>query len=54
MILWLTACAPTQTDGRAICEGIDRAALADAILEDGGKKSQKEALFVLDQLKAAC
>ena len=43
-----------QTDGRAICEGIDRAALADAVLEDGGKKSQKEALFVLDQLKAAC
>ena len=38
----------------AICEGIDRSALANAVLEDGGKKSQSEALFVLDQLEAAC
>lgn len=52
--MWLTACANTASDGRAICDSIDRGALADAVLEDGGKKSQSEALFVLDQLKAAC
>lgn len=50
----LTGCENIASDGSAICDSIDRRALADAVLEDGGKKSQSEVLFVLDQLKAAC
>ena len=51
--MWLTGCGNTRNDS-AICDSVDRAALADAALADGGPVAQREALYVLDQLKAAC
>lgn len=51
-MMLLTGCVNTGND-RVLC-GIDRAALAGAVLDDGGEKSQREVLFVLDQIKSVC
>lgn len=53
MMMWLTGCGVTVSDS-AICDGIDRRALAQAAMVDAGPVSAREVLYVLDQLKAAC
>lgn len=52
ILLWLTGCA--NTSDSAICDSVDRAALAAAVLTDAGPVASKEALYVLDQLRAGC
>ena len=51
-VMWLTGCA--NTSDSAICDSVDRSALAAAVLTDAGPVASKEALYVLDQLKAGC
>lgn len=53
VLMWLTGCGVTQSNA-ALCDSIDRKVLADAVLADGGPVSQREALYVLDQIKAGC
>lgn len=53
MLMWLTGCGVTVSDS-AICDSIDRKALAQAAMHDAGPVSARETLYVLDQLKAAC
>lgn len=53
MLMWLTGCAATASDS-AICDTVDRKALAQAAMHDAGPVSAREVLFVLDQMKAAC
>lgn len=53
IVMLLTGCAVTASDS-AICDGIDRRALARAAMVDAGPVSAREVLYVLDQLKAAC
>lgn len=54
-LLLLTACASTSS-GPAVCDGTvqSRAALADALLTDGGPQSRRAGLLVLDQVAAGC
>lgn len=55
-LLWLTACASTPVSQTAICDGTaaSRKALAAALIEDGGARSQRAGLRLLDQLEAGC
>lgn len=55
-LLSLTACANTPASGPAICDGTEasRKALAAALIEDGGARSQRAGLRLLDQLEAGC
>lgn len=53
IVMLLTGCGVTASDS-AICDGIDRRALAQAAMADAGPVSAREVLYVLDQLKAAC
>lgn len=52
----LTACASTPVSQTAICDGTaaSRTALAAALIEDGGARSQRAGLRLLDQLEAGC
>lgn len=55
-LLSLAACASTQVSQTAICDatGASRRALADALLSDGGPRSQRAGLLLLDQMAAGC
>ncbi|GEK68182.1 hypothetical protein PDE01_17020 [Paracoccus denitrificans] len=55
-LLLLTACASTPVSQTAICDGTaaSRKALAAALIEDGGARSQRAGLRLLDQLEAGC
>jgi len=52
----LTACATTQSDDGAICQGTqgDRRALAAALVADGGEESRRAGLTLLDRMAAGC
>lgn len=55
-MLLLAGCASTQVSQTAICDatGASRRALADALLTDGGPRSQRAGLLLLDQMAAGC
>lgn len=55
-LLWLTACASTPVSQTAICDGTaaSRKVLAAALVEDGGARSQRAGLRLLDQMQAGC
>lgn len=55
-LLLLTACASTPVSQTAICDGTSaaRKALAAALIEDGGARSQRAGLRLLDQMAAGC
>lgn len=54
-MMWLAGCATTPS-APAICDATrgSRADLADALLADGGPRSQRAGLLVLDQVAAGC
>ena len=55
-LLSLTACASTPVSQTAICDGTEasRKALAATLVKDGGARSQREGLVLLDQMAAGC
>lgn len=55
-LMLLAGCASTQVSQTAICDatGTSRRSLADALIEDGGPRSQRAGLLLLDQMAAGC
>ena len=55
-LTWLIGCASTPVSQTAICDGTEasRKALAAALVEDGGARSHRAGLRLLDQLEAGC
>ncbi len=55
-LTWLAGCASTPVSQTAICDGTEasRTALAAALIEDGGARSQRAGLRLLDQMAAGC
>lgn len=56
LMLSMTACASTRPSPTAICSGTGqaRAALAEALLADGGDQSKRAGLALLDKMEAGC
>ena len=56
MMMSLSACVSAPGSRPGVCSGTEasRAALADALVRDGGPQSRRAGLLVIEQLDAGC